>query len=129
MQNWAARPESEGDPPFADHDDLYHTIDATEIGHVPWQSFDITYNGPIPAGDTTPWKKKPFTIHFRDPREIIKHQLANPDFKSEMDFAPKRVFAADGTREYEDFMSGNWAWRQAVHFIIHIFIPHKTYKH
>ncbi|KAJ7232354.1 hypothetical protein C8J57DRAFT_1578978 [Mycena rebaudengoi] len=114
MQNWAARPESEGDPPFADHDDLYHTIDATEIGHVPWQSFDITYNGPIPAGDTTPWKRKPFTIHFRDPREIIKHQLANPDFKSEMDFAPKRVFAADGTREYGDFMSGNWAWRQAA---------------
>ncbi|KAJ6556913.1 hypothetical protein B0H10DRAFT_1847268 [Mycena sp. CBHHK59/15] len=113
MQNWAARPESAGDPPFADHDDLYNTIDATEIGHVPWQSFDVTYNQPIPAGDTTPWKTKPYTVHFRDPREVVKNQLTNPDFKSEMDLAPKQVFAADGTREYEDFMSGNWAWRQA----------------
>ncbi|KAJ6609225.1 hypothetical protein B0H10DRAFT_2298332 [Mycena sp. CBHHK59/15] len=113
MQNWAARPESAGDPPFADHDDLYNTIDATEVGHVPWQSFDVTYNQPIPAGDTTPWKTKPYTVHFRDPREVVKNQLANPDFKSEMDLAPKQVFAADGTREYEDFMSGNWAWRQA----------------
>ncbi|KAJ7248710.1 hypothetical protein C8J57DRAFT_1522190 [Mycena rebaudengoi] len=113
MQNWAARPETAGNPPFADHDDLYSTIDDTQIGHVPWQSFDVTYNGPIPVGDTTPWKTKGYTVHFRDPREIIKNQLANPDFKSEMDYAPKRVFAADGSREYEDFMSGNWAWRQA----------------
>lgn len=32
-----------------------------------------------------------------------------------MDFAPKRVFVVDGSREYGDFMSGNWAWKQAVH--------------
>ncbi|KAJ6587718.1 hypothetical protein B0H10DRAFT_2333593 [Mycena sp. CBHHK59/15] len=97
MQNWAARPESVGDPPFADHEDLYHTIDATEIGHVPWESFET----------------KAYTVHFRDPRKVVQNQLANPDFKSEMDFTPKQVFKADGSREYQDFMSGNWAWRQA----------------
>ncbi|KAJ6522687.1 hypothetical protein B0H10DRAFT_2249900, partial [Mycena sp. CBHHK59/15] len=113
MQNWAARPESVGDPPFADHEDLYNTIDATEIGHVPWESFEVTYDRPIPPGDTTPWKTKAYTVHFRDPRKVLQTQLANPDFKSEMDFAPKRVFVADGSREYQDFMSGNWAWRQA----------------
>ncbi|KAJ6548027.1 hypothetical protein B0H10DRAFT_2383376 [Mycena sp. CBHHK59/15] len=113
MQNWAARPESVGNPPFADHDDLYDTIDATEIGHVPWESFEVTYNQPVPAGDTTPWKTKPYTVHFRDPRQVLKNQLANPDFKSEMDFAPKQVFQDGNIREYEDFMSGNWAWRQA----------------
>ncbi|KAJ7654893.1 hypothetical protein B0H17DRAFT_1172027 [Mycena rosella] len=113
MQNWAARPESAGDPPFADHEDLYSTIDATEIGHVPWQSFEVTYNQPIPPGDTTPWKTKSYTVHFRDPRKVLQNQLANPDFKLEMDFAPKRVFGEDNSRQYEDFMSGNWAWRQA----------------
>ncbi|KAJ6600185.1 hypothetical protein B0H10DRAFT_2179053 [Mycena sp. CBHHK59/15] len=97
MQNWAARPESVGDPPFADHEDLYNTIDATEIGHVPWESFET----------------KAYTVNFRDPRKVLQTQLANPDFKSEMDFAPKRVFVANGSREYQDFMSGNWAWRQA----------------
>ncbi|KAJ6629704.1 hypothetical protein B0H10DRAFT_2381236 [Mycena sp. CBHHK59/15] len=112
MQNWAARPESAGDPPFADHEDLYNTIDATEIGHVPWESFSVRYNQPIVPGDVIPWKTQDYIVHFRDPRKVLQQQLANPDFKLEMDFAPKQVFV-DGSREYEDFMSGNWAWRQA----------------
>ncbi|KAJ6541300.1 hypothetical protein B0H10DRAFT_2181502 [Mycena sp. CBHHK59/15] len=111
MQNWAARTDAPN-PPFADHEDLYSTIDATEIGHVPWQSFTVQYNQPIAAGDVTPWKTQEYVVHFRDPRLVLQQQLANPDFKSEMDFVPKQVFV-DGRREYEDFMSGNWAWRQA----------------
>ncbi|KAJ6517196.1 hypothetical protein C8R47DRAFT_1181632 [Mycena vitilis] len=113
MQNWAARPESAGDPPFADHQDMYNTIDATEIGHVPWQSFTVAYNKPIAPGDVTPWKTQDYVVHFRDPRAILHQQLANPDFKGEMDFAPKQVFGDGNSREYQDFMSGNWAWRQA----------------
>ncbi|KAJ7312726.1 hypothetical protein DFH08DRAFT_791300 [Mycena albidolilacea] len=112
MQNWASRDDAP-DPPFADHKDLYSTIDATGLSHVPWQSFEVSYNQPVAVDDTTPWKRKSYTVYFRDPHLILQQQLANPDFKHDMDFAPKRVFAADGTREYMDFMSGNWAWRQA----------------
>ncbi|KAF7368420.1 hypothetical protein MVEN_00164700 [Mycena venus] len=112
MQNWAAR-EGAPDPPFADHKDLYATIDATDLGHIPWQSFEVSYNQPIPLGDTTPWKRQAYTVYFRDPRLTLRRQLANPDFKDDMDFAAKRVYAADGTREYMDFMSGNWAWRHS----------------
>ncbi|KAJ6584206.1 hypothetical protein B0H10DRAFT_2234635 [Mycena sp. CBHHK59/15] len=113
MQNWASRPQSSGDPPFADHEDLYNTIDATEVGHVPWQSFTITYNKPLAPGDVTPWKTQDYVVHFRDPRLVLHQQLANPDFDGEMDFAPKQVFGEGDSREYQDFMSGNWAWRQA----------------
>ncbi|KAJ7930653.1 hypothetical protein B0H13DRAFT_2228231 [Mycena leptocephala] len=113
MQNWAARPESAGDPPFADHEDLYNTIDATEIGHVPWESFTVSYNKPLVPGDVTPWKTQEYVVHFRDPRQVLHQQLANPDFKAEMDFAPKQVFGEGGSHVYQDFMSGNWAWRQA----------------
>ncbi|KAF8171247.1 hypothetical protein K438DRAFT_2024120 [Mycena galopus ATCC 62051] len=113
MQIWAAK-HPETDPPFSDHVDLYNTIDATDLDHVPWQSFEVCYNLPIPPHDTTPWKTQKYTVYFRDPRLILRSQLANPDFKDEMDYAPKQVFAADGTREYEDFMSGNWAWKQAT---------------
>ncbi|KAJ6629299.1 hypothetical protein B0H10DRAFT_2160473 [Mycena sp. CBHHK59/15] len=105
MQNWAAHPESVGDPPFADREDLYHTIDAMEIGHIPSESFEVTYDRPIPPGNTTPWKTKAYTVHFRDPRKVVQNQLANPDFKLEMDFTPKRVFKADGSREYQDFIA------------------------
>ncbi|KAJ6603945.1 hypothetical protein B0H10DRAFT_1922992 [Mycena sp. CBHHK59/15] len=113
MQNWAARPESMGDPPFADHHDLYNTIDATELGHVPWESFTVSYNKPLAPSDVTPWKTQEYVVHFRDPRKVLHQQLANPDFKAETDFAPKQVFGEGNSREYQDFMSGNWAWRQA----------------
>ncbi|KAJ6613087.1 hypothetical protein B0H10DRAFT_2436637 [Mycena sp. CBHHK59/15] len=68
MQNWAARPGAP-DPPFADHEDLYNTIDATEVGHVPWESFTVRYNRPIVPDDVTPWKTQEYVVHFRDPRK------------------------------------------------------------
>ncbi|KAJ7240897.1 hypothetical protein C8J57DRAFT_1561882 [Mycena rebaudengoi] len=114
MQNWASRAGA-GPPPFANHNDLYNTIDATEIGHVPWESFNVSWNGPLAPGDETPWKHQEYTVYFRDPRAVLQLQLANPDFKFEMDFSPKQVFggADRNSREYMDFMSGNWAWQQA----------------
>ncbi|KAJ7833662.1 hypothetical protein B0H13DRAFT_2240339 [Mycena leptocephala] len=52
---------------------------------------------------------------FRPCRTILKLQVANPDFKFKMDFAPKQVFSGENrdSREYMDFMSENWAWEQA----------------
>ena len=39
---WAATLLPHDDtPPFADHNDLYETIDSTPIGDVPWQSFSF----------------------------------------------------------------------------------------
>jgi hypothetical protein len=32
-------------PPFANHSDLYETIDSMRVGDVPWQSFSLTYDG------------------------------------------------------------------------------------
>ncbi|CAK5264834.1 unnamed protein product [Mycena citricolor] len=112
MQNWAARNPAQS-PPFNDHDDLYGTIDATELDTIPWQSFEVRYNGTITEGSTTPWKQKAHTVYFRNPRAVLQSQLGNPDFAKEMDFAAKLVYAKDGSREYQDFMSGNWAWRQS----------------
>jgi hypothetical protein len=40
--------------------------------------------------------------------------LANPDFNNEMDFAPYQEFDIDDEQQFEDFMSGDWAWQQAV---------------
>lgn len=102
------------DPPFADHKDLYSTIDAIQQGDVPWQSFSVTYTGPLPeSGEVLTWMTEKYEVWFRSPLGIFERQLANPDFKDEIDWAPKRVFK-DGKRQYFDLFSGNWVWKQAV---------------
>jgi hypothetical protein len=103
------------DPPFADHKDLYATIDAIQQGDVPWQSFSIQYTGPLPDGVVPEWMTQKYEVWFRSPLEIFEKQLANPDFKDEIDWAPKRIFK-NGKRQLTDLFSGNWAWKQAVSF-------------
>ena len=106
-------------PPFANCEELHATIDAIELADVPWQSFTVSYNGEIPEGDNTPWKRASYDIWFRDPLKIIKNQLSNRDFVNKMDFTPKQVYdRKTGKRRYQDFMSGTWAWRQAVSKIL-----------
>ncbi|KAJ6631644.1 hypothetical protein B0H10DRAFT_2159848 [Mycena sp. CBHHK59/15] len=93
------------DPPSADHKDLYSTIDVIQQGDVPWQSFSVTYTGPLPESEK-------YEVWFRSPLGIFEKQLANPDFKDEMDWAPKRIFKG-GKHQYVDLFSGNWVWEQA----------------
>ncbi|KAJ7750937.1 hypothetical protein DFH07DRAFT_869023 [Mycena maculata] len=101
------------DPPFADHKDLYSTIDAIQQGDVPWQSFSVTYTGPLPeTGEVPAWMTEKYEVWFRSPLGIFEKQLANPDFKDEMDWAPKHIFK-DGKCQYVDLFSGNWVWEQA----------------
>jgi Plavaka transposase len=57
--------------------------------------------------------KNEYTIWFRDPLLLFKHMLENPSFASFFDYAPQQRFA-NGIRRYENFMSGDWAWKQAV---------------
>jgi hypothetical protein len=101
------------DPPFADHTDLYSTIDAIQQGDVPWESFSVQYSGPLPEGEVPEWMTQKYEVWFRSPLGIFEKQLANPDFKDEIDWAPKRIFK-DGKRQFVDLFSGNWAWKQAV---------------
>lgn len=119
MDIWAAFNEGDTSPPFANSKDLYDVIDAIEVGDVAWQSFSVKYNGEIPEGSTPPtWKTSAFEVWYRNPLQVLEGQLGNRDFKTELDFAPKQVFAKNGKRQYSDFMSGNWAWDQAVRYML-----------
>jgi hypothetical protein len=110
FQIWASHNQ---EPPYAGKNDLYGTIDRTEVGNVPWESFTVQFNGER-GGVPAPWMDKEYEVWFRDPRAVLKLQLGNSSFAQEMDYAPKRMFDRKGKRYYRDFMSGNWAWRQAV---------------
>ncbi|KAG6811290.1 hypothetical protein H0H92_008157 [Tricholoma furcatifolium] len=114
MQIWAAR-NNETDPPFQSTQHLHETIDSTPIGGAPWESFSVYYNGEVTDDDVerAPWKVKGYDVWYRNPLVVLRNQLGNRDFDGEMDFAPKRVFDDKDRRCLRDFMSGNWAWRQA----------------
>ncbi|KAF7301047.1 hypothetical protein MIND_00668600 [Mycena indigotica] len=101
------------DPYFNNHRHLYAMIDEIQQGDIPWQSFSVQYTGPRPkTGETPSWMTQTYEVWFRSPLAIFERQLANPEFRDELDWAPKRVFKND-KRQFTDLMSGNWAWRQA----------------
>jgi hypothetical protein len=104
-----------GDQPlFLDHEDIYRTIDAIPICGTPWQSFTFMYEGPKPTIDVPKWMDAEYTIWFRDPHQLFLNMLKNPDFVDLFDYAPYRQYDKQGNRQYEHFMTGDWAWSQAV---------------
>jgi hypothetical protein len=115
---WAATLLKSGDkPPFADCRDLYKTIDSTPIGDVKWESFSVQYTGEKPQCNTPPWMVESYNVWYRNPHEVIRNMLANPDYATEMDYRPYREYSTDDDeRQWQDFMSGDWAWNQAVWF-------------
>ncbi|KAG2100144.1 uncharacterized protein F5147DRAFT_747170 [Suillus discolor] len=114
---WAASLAAHGDtPPFTNHTDMYDTIDSTPLGDVPWQSFSSQYNGILPddPDDIPSWMKSEYDVWFRDPRLLVHNIISNPDFKDEFDYAPLQEYSvSDGAHQFQDFMSGDWCWKQA----------------
>ncbi|KAG1862715.1 hypothetical protein DFJ58DRAFT_715183 [Suillus subalutaceus] len=112
---WAATLLKHNDkPPFADCRDLHKTIDSTPVGDVKWQSFRVQYTGEKPEHNVPPWMGQSHDVWYRDPHEVIQNMLANPDYATEMDYQPYREFSTDNDeRQWQDFMSGDWAWNQA----------------
>ena len=111
LQLWQAH---SGDAPFADHTHLYETVDSIKLADIEWQAFAVSYTGPRPSQGPVPsWMEKEYIVWFRCPRQVLHSQLSNPDFKGEMDYAPKQTYH-HGERVYQNFMSGDWAWQQAV---------------
>ena len=116
---WAATLLKHGNTPlFANHSDLYSAIDFTPLGDVPWQNFSLKYGGELPDdGDPIPeWMTSEYEVWFRDPRIIIQNMVGNPDYDKSVDTAPVQVFNGNGTCEYQNLMSGDWAWDKVVCF-------------
>ncbi|THG94792.1 hypothetical protein EW026_g6745 [Hermanssonia centrifuga] len=114
LELWAASLlEHGGAPPFASQQHMYDTIDAITVGDVPWTTFSLKYLGEVPDGTIPSWMQADYKIHFRDPHLLAHQQLNNPGFKDGFDPIPRRDFDCNGNQVYNDFMSGNWSWKQA----------------
>jgi hypothetical protein len=115
LKLWAVSLAPHGDsPPFKSHDDMYDTIDSTALGDVNWESFSLRYNGDLPDGEVPSWMRAEHDVWFRDPRKLVENLLANPDFNNEFDYSPVQEYDAEGNHRFQNFMSGDWAWKHAV---------------
>ncbi|KAG1864575.1 hypothetical protein C8R48DRAFT_747864 [Suillus tomentosus] len=100
--------------PFADHCDLYHVIDSSPFGDVPWQHFTVSYDGERLADKDKPWMDSEYEVWFCDPREVACNMLANSTYTNEIDYCPYREYSTKGEKcQWKDFMSGDWVWDQA----------------
>jgi hypothetical protein len=119
---WAASLAVHGDePPFSSATDMHNTIDSTPLGDLAWESFSLQYNGTQPVDNIPSWMEAEYDVWFRDPHILVHNLLSNLDSKSNFDYAPFQERTTDGTHRFQDFMSGNWAWTQAVSHRHHLF--------
>jgi len=112
---WAASVLKYNDhPPWANAKDLYSTIDQIQHGNAPWRTHIIRYTGPLPAGKPPKWMTQSYELCARDTRIVLHNQLESKDLKGKVNLIPYRQFNAKGKRVYSNFMSGDYAWKQAV---------------
>ncbi|KAG1810404.1 uncharacterized protein HD556DRAFT_1428451 [Suillus plorans] len=111
---WAATLIKHNDaPPFANHRDMYATIDATPLSDTPWKSFTLCYNGAKPEQDVPPWMDGQYDVWYRDPLQMMRSILANCAFDGGIEYSPYRNYTTKDKQYWKNFMSGDWAWKQA----------------
>ena len=117
---WAASLVPHNDsPPFKNVKDMYYTINSTPLENILWKSFTLNYNGSPPENirpddESPPWTTANYNIWFCNPHLLIQELIANPEFKGQFDFTPFQEYSADSQHCFENFMSGDWAWKQVV---------------
>jgi hypothetical protein len=93
---------------------MYRKIDEAILGDVPWQSFQVCYQGDQHGPERLDWMNAQYTVWFRNPKKVVRNLLGNADFMGGVDLSPLRSYDKAGRRQYHNFMSGDWAWEQAV---------------
>jgi hypothetical protein len=122
LKLWGATLAKHGDAgPFLDHRDLYATIDSIPFGDTPWESFNMAYSGDKPNDDVPSWMTTHHDVWFRNPRMLLHNLISNPDFDKGFDYVPFHEYDQFGNHRFQDFMSGNWAWKQAVWYFFFIY--------
>lgn len=101
-------------PPFSNSAELHCVIDGLQVGEARWESFGVKY-----CGDRTenpaPWMDDVYDVWMRDPESVITQLLGNADFKNLLDLVPYREYeSATNSRRWQDFLSSDWAWEEAV---------------
>ena len=107
--------DTDASPPFMNHKEILSKIDAIEHGEVSWDFFDLGYSEQkIPENNPLSWMFQRYRVWYRDALSVAEKILKNGDFEAEFDYAPYKDYNEAGERCWNNFMSGDWAWQQAV---------------
>ncbi|KAG2043609.1 hypothetical protein BDR03DRAFT_978052 [Suillus americanus] len=114
MELWAFKMQQLGEAassPFISHKDIYTTIDSIRQGDVPWECLSVDLGDTIPD-DAPSWAEHSYQVWYCNPDAVIKNMLDNPDFHQQFNYAPHVSKDQRGQRKWQNFMAGNYAWRQ-----------------
>jgi hypothetical protein len=97
LELWAASMIKHDDiPPYNSHRNIYSTIDATEVGEVPWQSFSGQYGGQLPDSDIQSWMEATYEVLFQDPQLMVHNIPGNQMSDGKIDTTPYWKYGPDG---------------------------------
>jgi hypothetical protein len=107
---------------YDDTSKMYELIDLVDDINVPWETLEISYNGPRPPTPAL-WMTNTYKFIKRDLRKLFRQQMQEKDFFSSSTFnkVPYRQFNRGGKRIWSNVMSGDWAWKQAVRLSLYNF--------
>ncbi|KAH9957482.1 hypothetical protein BGW80DRAFT_1185947 [Lactifluus volemus] len=95
--------------PFQSHRHMHAVIDSASLGDAPWRclvtgfSEDVSRNAPT-------WKQMAYEVWYRDPDEVVRLTLDNPDFSGQFDVCPYIELDVNDKRRWANVMSANIAW-------------------
>ena len=73
---------------FKNHKDLCNTIDASELGEVPWKSTPLEYQTEILDGQVPKWITAKCELFYCDPCDVIRNMISDTTFKFVFDYIP-----------------------------------------
>jgi hypothetical protein len=101
------------EPVFTNAEELHSAIDESTYGGAAWREVEFHYDGHVDE-DSPPWKKATYTSHTRNTFEVVKNMVESSEFRGKWDHTPIEEYTRGRERRYSNFMSGQWAWREAV---------------
>ena len=100
--------------PWKSSSELYTTIDAINLGDLPWKTYTVRYQGPFPPGTPPKWMTQMYELCTCDLRQVLHHQLGTTAFKDNINLSPYRQFDNTYQRTWSNLMSADWSWAQAI---------------
>jgi hypothetical protein len=60
------------------------------------------------------WMQESYELNVRDVLSVFEKQLASKEFNGQFEYTPYEEYDEKGSCVYRNFMSGNWAFCEAV---------------